>query len=399
MQIVAALVWPALALVFAGAFTGLWYLDRARLHLLSFSIGFLALFVSMTLVIAFPAINAAYVLTPLHALACISVMAIVWGAVARLNHRTPLLAMSVLTLVSCLLLFLALETKDHEVALITQNGSSGLLFGIGAISLWTARSTNLLDRMLVWTFSLLSAFSILRPLVLFYLQVEVGPMVERVVELNAVNLVVLTVLTVVLGVILVTIAIQEAMEIRHGDERSDPISGFLDQRTFEFTGERALAKAQRLNMPVTIAVLQFDWFKKVLEKWGPDTSDLVIREIADVVRSWQRDSDVIGRVGEDQFAILFVGVGTDSAQRIVSKLRDDVDEACNERMSGLLKFTLSSSIWEAQSGTGFKGLMRDALTPLSHAEKLGANISFVNGIERQPVSDLTPKDGTFVAHG
>ena len=59
-----------------------------------------------------------------------------------------------------------------------------------------------------------SAFSILRPLVLFYLQVEVGPMVERVVELNAVNLVVLTVLTVVLGVILVTIAIQEAMEIR-----------------------------------------------------------------------------------------------------------------------------------------------------------------------------------------
>lgn len=399
MQIVAALVWPALALVFAGAFFGLWYLDRARLHLLSFSLGFLALFVSMTLVIAFPAINAAYVLTPIHALACVSVMAIVWGAVARLNQRTPLLAMCVLTLISCLLLFLALENKNHEVALIAQNGASGLLFGIGAISLWTARSTDFLDRMLVWTLSLLSTFSILRPLVLFYLQVEVGPMVERVVEINAINLVVLTVLTVVLGGILVTIAIQEAIEIRHGAERSDPVSGFLDQRTFEHNCERALTNAQRLNMPVAIAVLQFDWFDKVLEKWGADTSDMVIREISDVVRSWQRDSDVIGRFGEDQFAILFVGMGAESAQKTVRKLLDDVDAVCNERMSGLLKFTLSSSILEAQPGMGFKALMRDALTPLSYAEKLGANVCFVNGIEKQQVSILTAQDGTFAAHG
>jgi len=399
MQIVAALVWPALALVFAGALFGLWYLDRTRRHLLSFSVGFLALFISMTVIIAFPSYKSSYLLAFLHALSCISVMAIAWGAVARLNQRMPLLAMSVLTLISCLLLFLALENKDHEVALITQNGAAGLLFGIGAVSLWTARSTNFLDRMLVWTLSLISAFSILRPLLLFYLQVEVEPMVERAVELNAVNLVVLTVLTVVLGIILVTIAIQEAIEIRHGAERSDPVSGFLDQRTFENNCERALVKAHRLDMPVAIAVLHFDWFQQVTKKWGADTTDMVIREICDIVRSWQRESDVIGRVAEDQFAILFVGMGAGSAEKTVRKLRDEVDEACNERMSGLLKFTLSSSILEARAGMGFKVLMRDALTPLQYAGKLGANISFVNGIEKQLHSIDSSADGTFVAHG
>lgn len=399
MQFAAALVWPALALVFAGAFLGLWRVDQSRSHLLGFAVGFLALFLVMTVIIAFPSVKQPYVLATLHGLSCASVTAIVWGAVKRLSQRVPLFAMSAVTLASCVILYSALEDGEHQVALFVQNETSGLLFGIGVILLWTARSTNLLDRLLVWTMGLLVGFSLLRPLALLYLHVEVAPLVASKIELVAINVIVPTVLTVVLGGILVAIAIQEALEIRHSGQRSDPVTGFLDQHTFEQSCEPALATAQRLSMPVTLVVLKLDWFEKIMEKWGANTSDAVVREISDVVRSWQRDSDVIGRVGEDQFGILLVGVSSKSAQKIISKLRQDIDQACNERMSGLLKFTLSSSIVRASNGMTFPELLRGTLTPLVNSHSLGSNVSFVNGIEIQHADFEAPQDGTFVTHG
>ncbi len=57
MQIVAALVWPAFALVFAGIFAGLWYADRVRMHLLGFAAGFFALFLAMTAHFAIPSLD------------------------------------------------------------------------------------------------------------------------------------------------------------------------------------------------------------------------------------------------------------------------------------------------------------------------------------------------------
>lgn len=241
MNIEAALAWPALALVFAGVFAGLWNANRKRMHLLGFGVGFFALFLAMTVVIAAPCANQPVITTGLHLLACISVMAIVWGSLQRLNQRTPIFAMCTLSVFSSALLYLALENAEQEVALLVHNEASGLLFAIGAVLLWTARTTNMLDRILVWTMSLLAIFSLLRPIVLFYLQTGPASLVQHKIEASAASFVLFMVLTAMLGGVHVAIAIHEAIDIRHGSKRTDPVSGFLDQRTFELTGERALA--------------------------------------------------------------------------------------------------------------------------------------------------------------
>ncbi|MEO1221743.1 MAG: diguanylate cyclase [Pseudomonadota bacterium] len=399
MQVAAALVLPAIALVFAVIFAGLWYSDRARLHLLGFGVGFFSLFLAMTLAFAVPAFAAPITILPLHALACLSVIAIVWGAVNRLNQRTPLAAMGSISLLSSLLLIFTLQDAHYMATLLVQNGASGLLFAVGAVALWAARATNVLDRALVWTMSLLSGFSLLRPILLIYLETDLGPVIERETEFAASAVIILTVLTAILGIILIAMAVQEALKNRHGAQRSDPISGFQDQRTFKQSSESALATAQRLDMPVALAVLKLDWFEAMQEKWGADTSDMLVREISDVIRSWQRDSDVIGRIAEDQFGIMFVGVGANSAQKIIGKLREDMDRVCNEKMSGLLRFTLTSSILEAKPADGFEGLLRETMSVLVRGRNLGANLSFVNGVEVQQTGFATPRGGTFVTHG
>ena len=160
-----------------------------------------------------------------------------------------------------------------------------------------------------------------------------------------------------------------------------------------------MATAHRLAAPASLAVFELDWFDAIEEKWGSQTSDTVVREIADVIRASQRDSDVLGRVGENRFALLLVGVGANSALKIANKLREEVDFACNEKMAGMLKFTLSCSIAEASAGAGYKKLLRDVLSPLTGAKRQGGNATYVSGSEVQ-ISGLGEEHrGGIITHG
>ena len=95
---------------------------------------------------------------------------------------------------------------------------------------------------------------------MLFLEIEFGALAQGEIELSAINVLVFTVLTAILGIALVAIAVQEALEIRHGAARNDPISGFLDQRTFEQACEPALAT----GLPATASLR---WLE-VLEKKG-----------------------------------------------------------------------------------------------------------------------------------
>ncbi|UAB77673.1 GGDEF domain-containing protein [Erythrobacter sp. SCSIO 43205] len=399
MQIVAALVWPALAFVFAVVFAGLWQADRARAHLAGFAAGFFALFLAMSVHIAIPSLSPVISIPPLHGLACLSVIAIVWGAAKRLGQKIPLTAILTLSAVSCVALFYALHSSEHSLALLIQNGTSGLLFGIGAVILWTTRSTDLLDRFLVTTISLLAVFSLFRPFVVLALHVDLAPLIERELEVAAVNVVIMTLLTAMLGGVLVAIAIKEALDIRHSSARIDPISGFLDLRTFEQNGGQALANAQRLNMPASVAIVEFDRFDSLQNNWGHDTVDRIMREICDLVRSSQRESDIIGRIGEHRLAILFVGVGAQSALSIIQHLRKDIDHKLNDCMRGGLRFTLSASIRQSEQHKNLPSLLSATMQPLGPKQNLGPGTTFVNGVHIRPYPLGKPGDENFIALG
>ena len=174
MKIAAALIWPLLSFVFAGVFAGLWRAERARVHLLGFFAGFLTLALAMTVYVAFPVLNTATNLTAIHGIACFSVIAIGWGATRRVSQRIPWGTMSAITVLSCVLFYFSLQADELPIALVVQNGSSGLLFGMAAMALWMARTTDILDRILLWTLGLLAGFSLLRPLTMLFLNVEIS---------------------------------------------------------------------------------------------------------------------------------------------------------------------------------------------------------------------------------
>lgn len=395
----AALVWPVIALLFAAIFASLWRADQTRTHLLQFAFGFFALFLAMSFHIAFKQWSTAGAVAMAHGLASLSIMAIVWGACSRLGVRTPLVAMLVVSLVSALLLYAALVNGQDSVALSVQNATSGLLFGMGAMLLWMARPSGVLDWVLMWTMSAIAALGLTRPAIVNLLHVDIHRLVAQQSDLNVVSMIIMTVVTVILGLCLVAVALKEALEIRLAPKAIETISGFLDQRAFEQACDTALAAARSLRMPVCLSIVQLDWFSLVNEKWGHASTTVLLREVADIIRASQRESDIVGRIGEDRFGILLVGSGSKSGLKAIENLRATVDRTCNEDVGTLMKFTLSTSLVEAKAGMGSKDLFVLADLPLKDAPARGGSLTFVDGHEI-PSADLSSADyGKISSHG
>lgn len=376
-----ALVWPSLALIFAVIFIGLWRVDRVRQYLLGFAAGFFALAVAMTFHIAFPDWNTPASIALAHGLSCFSIGAIIWGATDRLGQTPPFAAMAAVTLGSCGLLWAALDADKNDVALLAQNGSSGLLFGIGALTLWLCRPADLFDRILVWTMAAIATLGVVRPAILLLTDAPIADIVHRKVDFDALSLIALTVLTVILGLCLVAITIREALDVRQSQTRIDQASGFHNRQTFDDLCRASVSKAARLSLPVSMAVFEIDRLDALKEHWGPDVTGMVLHDIAGSLRASQREGDIVGRVGEAQFAVLLVGVGSASALKLTRAFRAAVDENYREMRTRTLKMTLSCGIVEGRRGERYDSVAARAFGSLELAKKAGTNSVVMNGRE------------------
>lgn len=388
----AALVWPAIAFVFAAIFGLLWRANPERKYLLGFLIGFLTLAIVMAFHIAFASSsNTSAAVAISHGLSSLSIIAIVWGACNRLGQRLPIAVMVAVALASTMILFAAMDSGKSGVALSVQNASVGVQFGVGAIAMWMARPSGVLDKALLWTMGALAAVTFVRPAILFLLNADVDRMVGRQSDFTVAGLIVMTVLTVLLGLCLVAIALREAMELRLGARGNDAVSGFFDQRTFEQACVSSLATARSLQVPACLAMVQLDWYHSINERWGEDSTNGLIRQVSDVVREWQREGDIIGRIAEDRFGVMIVGSGSQSGLRAIQKLRDAVDRSCNEGYGSHFKFTLSISLAEIRTGVNFTQLFVQVAQPLEKARARGGNMTIVGGHE-VPSSDVAPPE-------
>lgn len=387
----AELVWPAIALVFSGIFALLWRADLERKYLLGFFSGFLALAIAMAFHIAFVSWNTPAAVAVAHGLSGLSIIAIVWGACSRVGQRIPLAVMAAVALASAIILFAALDSGHNGVALSVQNASVGLLFGVGAIGIWMARPSEVLDRALLWVLGALATVALVRPALVFLANADVDRMVGRQSDFSVAGLIIMTVLTVLLGLCLLAIALREAMELRLGARGIDAISGFLDQRSFEQTCVQSLAKARNLQIPACLAMVQLDWYHSVKERWGEESTNGLIRQVSDVVRDWQREGDILGRISEDRFGVLIVASGSKSGLTTIQKLREAVDRSCNGNYSSHMRFTLSISVAEIKKGMTFTQLFVQVAQPLEKSRARGGNMTAVGGHE-VPNFDLAPPE-------
>ncbi len=84
----------------------------------------------------------------------------------------------------------------------------------------------------------------------------------------------------------------------------DALSGIFNRRTFMETAREVLAKAQQVGVPCSIALIDVDHFKAINDNNGHEVGDKVIRHVSQFLSGAGRSTDLVGRLGGDEFIIL-----------------------------------------------------------------------------------------------
>jgi diguanylate cyclase (GGDEF)-like protein len=110
----------------------------------------------------------------------------------------------------------------------------------------------------------------------------------------------------------------------------DPLTDLPNRSLVLDRAEQLLARARRLDVPVTALFMDIDGFKLINDRFGHQAGDEVLRKVGARLQAVLRDSDTVGRLGGDEFVMLVDSVGLDAgpelvAERILDVLRQPIE--------------------------------------------------------------------------
>lgn len=101
----------------------------------------------------------------------------------------------------------------------------------------------------------------------------------------------------------------------------DSLTGLLNHTNILKRLDIELARAQRQSMPLTFVMLDIDHFKNVNDTYGHLNGDKVIRSLANLLSTSLRKTDIVGRYGGEEFAIILPNTHNETALTICDNLR------------------------------------------------------------------------------
>jgi diguanylate cyclase (GGDEF)-like protein/PAS domain S-box-containing protein len=103
---------------------------------------------------------------------------------------------------------------------------------------------------------------------------------------------------------------------------TDPLTKLFNRRGITIAAEQELRYVKRSDGVLTVMFMDLNGMKKINDMYGHDMGDSVLATVAQVLRETFRDSDIIGRIGGDEFVVVALDVTIDTAQSMITKLRE-----------------------------------------------------------------------------
>jgi diguanylate cyclase (GGDEF)-like protein len=148
----------------------------------------------------------------------------------------------------------------------------------------------------------------------------------------------------------------------------DELTGLSNRRGFEMLGERLIAAARRLDLPVSAIYADLDNMKPINDTFGHDAGDRALVETAEVLAGSMRASDLIARLGGDEFCAVLVGAAATAAPSLIGRVQEGV--AARNRATGE-PWQLGISLGVAEAPAGAEIGLWD-LVALADAEMIAA---------------------------
>jgi diguanylate cyclase (GGDEF)-like protein len=127
---------------------------------------------------------------------------------------------------------------------------------------------------------------------------------------------------------------------------TDDLTGIYNYRYFAVKLKEEQRRADRYNLPLSLIMLDIDWFKSFNDKYGHEVGNMVLKGIATVVKKCIRDVDIFCRYGGEEFIIILPQTPRDEVARIGERIRQQIETTSFGGEGGLpaLKVTVSAGV-------------------------------------------------------
>lgn len=163
---------------------------------------------------------------------------------------------------------------------------------------------------------------------------------------------------------------------------TDGLTGLGNHRAFLLELRRQVARSDRHDEELTLAIIDIDEFKNVNDTWGHVRGDTVLRDVAGLLTEFTRREDYVFRIGGDEFAIILPHTNGLAAGRVMEHLRQGSGHRLDHGP------TLSIGVADAANCEGDETVLRQQADSALYEAKLrgrDATVVFVPSAGEKPV--------------
>lgn len=157
--------------------------------------------------------------------------------------------------------------------------------------------------------------------------------------------------------------------------QTDELTGLANRRRLFEALESEWARSTRYSRPLSLIVLDFDYFKRVNDQYGHQTGDQVLASVANVLRMIVRPQDLVARQGGEEFAILLPETSGPAAAEVAARIHSALAAVKHDAGEGKT-FTVTASLGVATRHDGDSNpdtLMAHADQAMYHSKNNGRN--------------------------
>ncbi|RMF48449.1 MAG: diguanylate cyclase [Anaerolineae bacterium] len=155
---------------------------------------------------------------------------------------------------------------------------------------------------------------------------------------------------------------------------TDPLTTLYNRRYFFQIALREFERAARHGYPLSILMIDIDFFKSVNDTYGHQAGDEVLREVALACQESVREIDLLARYGGEEFIVLLPDTGSKGAQHVAMRLHQRIDRMHVTYEEQQIHVTVSVGVSSLQKGvSSLDALIAHADAALYHAKQTGRN--------------------------